>query len=586
MLTPNEIAGLGESSERRASGVVDGIVALLAKLAAEAFAAMDEAVPSAVDVPQQVLAYLAAHPIERPAEVEQEKRRADDKSDRNDAAAIGVPVAMLAASALGKRAAGGKRGGQRPLSWDDAIEREVQAFLHRSNLNMAADAARTYRRVVAKGIRRYKAGMENYEQAMTRLCREIARAGVSNVQYVSGRRDQADVAVRRHVQSMIRKAEGERTLDACRRLGYQLVEVSSHGGARPTHRKWQGKVFSLVGDIEIDGKRYKDFYRETGYGSVEGLGGANCRHSFSPYTPGRPRRWEHPDEEQSAREYKLEQRQRANERQIRAWKREAMACRAAGVDDTEARLGLGRAQRRQREFMAAHPSLQRRPGREQVYGADGTGFEVHALRSETGVAERIIKAKAKGTSVDVNRSAVNGSGYHSKYRNLSVSNRVGESLYNEAARMLRDRDGYDSERLVAVSAKDGRRIADTYGQAPLKGRANFTRPDIDRINSVEEGVVLLHNHPNSTPPSWADIRNVALNRNIKASVISCHDGTVWEITCDNPSVVNVFSAICDIIRQDNPGISDSRITEDMALSVLMAENEDKRWFRMKKVRSS
>ena len=256
----------------------------------------------------------------------------------------------------------------------------MQAFLRRANLNMAADAQATYRRAVSEGIRRYKAGMENYERAMARMCREIARAGVSSVSYRSGARVQADAAVRRHVQTMVRKAADERTLDAALRLGYRLVEVSSHGGARPSHRRWQGKVYSLVGDIEIDGVRYGDFWRETGYGSVDGLGGANCRHSFAPYTPGRPRRWEELDEEAEDEAYRLTQTQRANEREIRAWKREAMACRAAGADDTEARLGLGRAQKKQREFMAAHPELQRRPGREQVYGADGRTAKVSPLK--------------------------------------------------------------------------------------------------------------------------------------------------------------------------------------------------------------
>ncbi len=464
MLTPDEIAGLGESSERRASGVVDGLVALLAKLAAEAFATMDEAVPSAVDVPQQVLAYLAAHPIERTEDVEEEKRRADDKSDRNDAAAAGVPVAALALSALGTRkearqsarplAQPAGPSGPQPLEWDEALEREVQAFLRRSNLNMAADATQTYRRVVADGIRRYKAGMENYEQAMTRLCREIARAGVSNVQYVSGRRDQADVAVRRHVQSMIRKGEGERTLDACKRLGYQLVEVSSHGGARPSHRKWQGKVYSLVGDIEIDGVRYKDFYRETGYGEVDGLGGANCRHSFSPYTPGRPRRWRELDEEAEDRAYKLTQRQRANERQIRAWKREAMACRAAGVDDTEARLGLGRAQRRQREFLAAHPELQRRPGREQVYGSDGRTAKVAPLtKRESGATSGALN---NSNDPDMSRRERHAASYYEEVRRRNTDDEVSRVARNSGVEASVVRRAYEHVFIDEHDLYDGR----------------------------------------------------------------------------------------------------------------------------------
>ena len=381
MLTPGEIAALGDASERRAASVVDGVVELVARMAAAAFAAGDESVPSASGVPQAVLAYLAAHPVEDAGEVERERDEAGERSDRNDAAALGVGVAALALSAMGQRLRrGADRRGTAPTGTGaDYIEREVQAFLRRANLDMAADAHATYRRAVSEGIRRYKAGMENYERAMARMCREIARAGVSSVSYRSGARVQADAAVRRHVQTMVRKAADERTLDAALRLGYRLVEVSSHGGARPSHRRWQGKVYSLVGDIEIDGVRYGDFWRETGYGSVDGLGGANCRHSFAPYTPGRPRRWEELDEEAEDEAYRLTQMQRANEHEIRAWKREAMACRAAGADDTEARLGLGRAQRRQREFLAAHPELQRRPGREQVYGSDGSTAKVAPL---------------------------------------------------------------------------------------------------------------------------------------------------------------------------------------------------------------
>ena len=416
MLTPDEIARLGESSERRASGVVDGLVEIMAKMAAEALAAMDEGVPSAVDVPRRVLAYLASHPVERADEVERERGRAEARSDRNDAAALGVAAAALAGSALGSRRGrsvaavptGAVASSAVPTgavassavpTGADYVEREVRAFLTRANLAMAADAQATYRRVVADGIRMYKSGAVNYEAAMVRMCREIARAGVSTVRYRSGVRVQADSAVRRHVQSMVRKAADERTLDAALRLGYRLVEVSSHGAARPSHRRWQGKVFSLVGDIEIDGVHYKDFYRETGYGDVGGLGGANCRHSFAPYAPGRPRRWEELDEETEDRRYRLSQRQRANEREIRAWKREAMACRAAGVDDTDARLGLGRAQKKQREFLAAHPELQRRPGREQVFEPDGSTAKVSPLAKAVNADAPSRKAERKVSEI-------------------------------------------------------------------------------------------------------------------------------------------------------------------------------------------
>ena len=398
MLTPSEIAAAGDQSAERAAAAIDGIIELLARMAAEAVAAGTVAM-GATGVPAAVLAYLAAHPVESPAEVGREDERAVERSDRNDASALGVTVAALGAAVAAPGAAmpTGWRD-ERPGTGAEFIEREVRAFTRRANLNMAADAQRTYRRVVAEGIRRFEAGMENYEGAMQRICREMARAGVSAVDYRSGRREQADVAVRRHVQTMVRKAADERTLDACGRLGVRLVEVSSHVGARPSHARWQGKVYSLDGDVTIGGVRYRDFRTATGYGEVDGLGGVNCRHSFAPYIPGRPRRWD--EDAGDPEQYKLEQRQRANEREIRAWKREAMACRAAGVDDTDARLGLGRAQRKQREFLAEHPELTRRPGREQVHGADGETVRVTPLSREPDIqVGRSLGAKYKGDEV-------------------------------------------------------------------------------------------------------------------------------------------------------------------------------------------
>lgn len=461
MLTPPELERSGEQEERRASSVVDGIVALLARMAVEAFAAGDEAVPSAVEIPQQVLAYLAAHPIERPAEVERTVEGAERESRRNDARAVGLGVTAFVAGAIGS--AMGGSGGRRPMSNAEAIEREVRAFLRRANLNMADSAKRTYREVVARNIRRYKAGMVNYETAMQDICRDIARAGVQVVDYKSGRWAQADVACRRHVQTMVRKAADERTLDDCKRLGYQLVEVSSHGGARPSHRKWQGRVYSLVGDIEIDGVRYRDFYSATGYGSVDGLGGANCRHSFAPYTPGRPRRWSETPDEDAGHDpdefYKLTQRQRANERRIREAKRNVMACREAGVDDTRARLALGRAQKAQRDFMAAHPSLQRRSGREQVYGADGASVRVSALkRRQVATSERASKERddrvANDMPNDVNRAAqrkhVKGS---KEYEEKSASMRAKGSPYPAPSYLTIDED--EAERLVKRHAGGG-----------------------------------------------------------------------------------------------------------------------------------
>lgn len=70
-------------------------------------------------------------------------------------------------------------------------------------------------------------------------------------------------------------------------VGCDLVEVSAHAGARESHAAWQGKIYSISGNDE----KYPSLVEATGYRSVGGLGGVNCRHSFGPWAEGMHRAW-------------------------------------------------------------------------------------------------------------------------------------------------------------------------------------------------------------------------------------------------------------------------------------------------------
>lgn len=208
----------------------------------------------------------------------------------------------------------------------------VAEILARDNVDMAQGALSLWNRCVAEAAAKVNAGTETAERAIHQAVRRMMREGISTVAYrdaETGRQtvvNRIDVAVRRHVRTQIAQDGMRRTLDVCGGAGIRLVEVSSHGGARPSHAKWQGRVYSLDGDVEIGGVRYRDFYRETGYGKVDGLGGANCRHSFGPWVPGAPRMYSaepgHPSGLPSDEVYRLTQGQRRRERDIRQTKRE------------------------------------------------------------------------------------------------------------------------------------------------------------------------------------------------------------------------------------------------------------------------
>lgn len=291
----------------------------------------------------------------------------------------------------------------------------VQDVVSRDNLKMPANVQRAYLEVVAQAVARVNSGMAGYEKATRDAVLKLARRGVSVVDYKSGAWAQADVAMRRHIRTQVVQAGSRNTLELLEETGHDLVQTSSHGGARKSHAKWQGRVFSLSGKS----KKYPPFYRETGYGSVDGLCGANCKHDFGIYVEGQPLRYEQdPDggDEKREQRYQAEQKQRAIEREIRATKREACALQAAGLDDTKERVRLGKLQKRQREHIAAHPYLARDYSRENPYEtgnkkraltrttASRTAYmaqpDVKALIAEAGVSQKrvgeLVKASGEG----------------------------------------------------------------------------------------------------------------------------------------------------------------------------------------------
>jgi hypothetical protein len=140
------------------------------------------------------------------------------------------------------------------------------------------------------------------------------------VRYPTGHTDTIETATTRAVRTGISQASAHIQIARMDEMGVDLVLVSSHLGARPEHYVWQGKIYSRSG-----GGDYPDFVTSTGYGSVIGLCGANCRHNFSPYFEGMKNPFQEYDSEENQKQYEMEQRQRTLERRIRNTKREVLA---------------------------------------------------------------------------------------------------------------------------------------------------------------------------------------------------------------------------------------------------------------------
>lgn len=222
----------------------------------------------------------------------------------------------------------------------------IARILERDNLDMIDGAKRAFLEASTRAITSVNISAMTPEKAIHEAVRQLERDGISIISYrnaATGQqtvRNRVDVAVRRHVRTQIAQDGARMTLERMRELDVALVEVSSHPGARPEHAEWQGRCYSLKGDVTIGGVRYRDFYSATGYGTVEGLLGANCRHSFAPYIHGTRHAYAHDPKHASGvpneEVYKLTQKQRYMERRIREAKRELRGAQAEHDADRSA----------------------------------------------------------------------------------------------------------------------------------------------------------------------------------------------------------------------------------------------------------
>lgn len=174
-------------------------------------------------------------------------------------------------------------------------------------------------------------GAFTYQQAITDAIKQVAKDG-AYVLYESGHSDRLDVAVRRNVMTGIGQTTGEICLNNARELGCDLMEITAHAGARPSHAVWQGQIVSL------SGRNGYLSLSDIGYGTGEGFKGWNCRHDWYPYFEGSTRMYSQKElEELDAKNvefpdgtmhtlYEAEQRLRAFERKIRSTKRTLTAC--------------------------------------------------------------------------------------------------------------------------------------------------------------------------------------------------------------------------------------------------------------------
>lgn len=177
-------------------------------------------------------------------------------------------------------------------------------------------------------------GAYSYDQAVTNAVKKLAKDGLGEVTYPTGAKRTVEAAVRVAVRTSVSQNALKCEEDMLDDMDVNLVEVSSHLGARPSHAVWQGKIYWRK---HPEGN-YENFYAATGYGTPTGLGGYNCRHQhYAYFGDDDEQAYHHIDETLNKEAYDMEQKQRSLERKLREWDRKEKILNAGGVDSTEAK---------------------------------------------------------------------------------------------------------------------------------------------------------------------------------------------------------------------------------------------------------
>lgn len=214
-------------------------------------------------------------------------------------------------------------------------------------------------------------GAFDYNSVLRRVVTQLTNSGLRQIDYSSGRANRVDVAARRAVMTAVSQITGKISEYNAQKLGTEYFEVEWHAGARPTHAVWQGRVWSK-----------EQLYSVCGLGTVTGLLGANCSHTYHLFFPGLSERNWTDDwlEEQNRKEnepreflgkeytlYEAKQRQRQMETAMRAQREKVKLLQAGGADQDEVILHKAKYQGQLNEYSRFCRKMSLTEERERIY---------------------------------------------------------------------------------------------------------------------------------------------------------------------------------------------------------------------------
>ena len=179
-----------------------------------------------------------------------------------------------------------------------------------------------YTDTIYKAVAKAQMGVSS-RQAIAEACSEWSQQGLKALTDNAGRTWTTEAYAQMVVRTNTTSTATETQFARMSELGEDLVEISSHLGARPKCEPYQGRIFSLSGKSDKYPWLYDPSITEWGctVGEIDGLFGGICRHEMYVYNEGTEQTYHPQNKERNESAYKNSQTQRRLERSIREAKR-------------------------------------------------------------------------------------------------------------------------------------------------------------------------------------------------------------------------------------------------------------------------
>lgn len=179
-----------------------------------------------------------------------------------------------------------KMAGLNPQGLNNSMQQVLNATVVQTNNNLsnlvrttASTSQIQFIEAMNTAYMEVSTGVKSYSESIIDTVKKISKNG-AYIQYPSGQHRSIEAATRMNVLTSVNQMSGRLQLLRADEMGWDLMELSAHSGARPEHAEWQGKVVSRSGQagyLSLD---------DIGYGTATGFQGVNCRHTWFPYYKG------------------------------------------------------------------------------------------------------------------------------------------------------------------------------------------------------------------------------------------------------------------------------------------------------------